>query len=447
MATDNLVIELYNLLSKDRTNVSGLCDFLEKYGDYETLKNIFKKLEIIYSDNALTSKLLIGQIGPEINKQKSIFEFPTLELINLIDSICETINITKIEEIMTGQGLLSCMLNKILNKNQKRFDIVATDGFCCLETSGKPTYYNIQKKLLLQYTLNLNNPDIQNTLYIVSWPPNNVLKPNENICGTIELINFIANTKPKYLVIIGDLDNYNETIKLNDILNEHNYMSTLLPIKQICHKDYFKIVDEFSDTINYPQNASHSSVLFCSMIENMNEIDIQLLEILNQGILEVCKNNLREILKMNDDIVMMDLYSHEYIPAWPLKIDQNEKKVFISKLGMLYQNKHYDIPDYIKNFNDFIFWSDLQLRDLYPEIKKEEKFVEYKELVAEINNGNLSSLKQKYIIPIWIDNNDEGLKYLYVEYSTPYGDKLWKYSSIEFREKYTRLASRNHLLY
>jgi hypothetical protein len=177
--------ELYNILVSDREQ---LADFINKYGTYDNLKSLIIDIEKYGNNdkNFTFNEILLGYRGYEYNKQKAIYELPTLELIKFIDNLCQLLNINKVEELIAGQGLLS----KLLSVNTNLI-VNATDGYKCIQTSNTNKYYNVNKKLIIEYTLEDNTYD--DTLLIMAFPSKYCIKDMEKL---------FDKNKPKQLLLI-----------------------------------------------------------------------------------------------------------------------------------------------------------------------------------------------------------------------------------------------------
>ena len=408
---------LYKILKYDR---SKLPTFLEKNGSYSTLIICLKKVEE-YEENRtkynIIQELMLGYEGLEHHKQKAIYELPTMELISIITRLCNHLNITKIEEVMAGQGLLSKILEMCTN-----LEIKTTDGFRWIETFGKPYYTNIEQKLLLQYTF--NNISYDDTLILISWIGQNCIR---------DFKKFLEIKKPKQFIMIGE---YN-CPDLKDIINHTetlDYYNIYISAKQICYKDYFKYNRVFD------QNMSRSSVI----IFLKNSIDNILTD--RQSILTVFgKENLNsQPGPYTDKLYIQDMIVGKLYPIWSLDLlnNNNALKDFIKNYSKCIRG-NYSIPNFINNYEEFCFWFSKKENNKYPLlIRTHNKFLEYKNLIEQLNIPNLSSnngltqLKEKHILPNWINNRYTAEKFIWLEFSTK--NKIWKESNTLFRREFNR---------
>ena len=134
-----LADELFSILVNDRKKLEN---FLDKFGDYDTLYNLLKEIEIKNKDKKINiiRDLLLGEYGYESNRQIALYELPTNNLIEVIIKICKKLDIDKIDELMGGLGLLSKQLSKNCD-----FEINCTDGFRWIQTSSQIKYFDVKK--------------------------------------------------------------------------------------------------------------------------------------------------------------------------------------------------------------------------------------------------------------------------------------------------------------
>jgi len=392
-------IELKRILKKNRKE---LPNFLQNNGSYKELKECLIKIEEYYQHENMNSirKLLLGEHGNESNKQQAIYELPTKELIESIHNICKMFNITIIEEMCAGLGLISKMLE--LNTN---LNINTTDSYTWLETINGH-YKNVIKKNILEYISEENT--FENKLILISWITRQQY---------IYLSKLIEIKKPKYLMIIGNI--YDKDYKIfTNKMNNMEYTEYVIPIKQISYRDYYK------ENIYFPNNCNHSNTTIYIRNSNVSHIDI----INNIGYINLNKM----IRKYTSEMYLQDLCIDNVISKWIYKDLNNLDYV---KLGYLIIDISYLLthgiipPKYITNYDDFEFF--MKIYNNFPKlINNYSKFKEYKNLIEQLNNNGLNLLKNNNIIPNWIDNIEECKMYIWLDFSVT--DKKWKINKNKF---------------
>ena len=396
--SDDLLALFKTALIHDR---SLLPEFLEDHGDYNTLRQLLTQLE----DNYTPEQLFLGLVGPEYNKQLCIYELPTKELLTGINIICSLLEVTHIEEMMAGTALLS----RLLNSWPTPLNIRATDGNLWIETSGHP-YYPIQTKYVIDYINYARNPISHDSiLYIISWMPQK--------CNEIVLL--MKSRKPKQVLIIGEMV-------------EHvipHYKCIKLSLKQLCWKDYFKLQQynqSIGNKINVSPFDSHSTVTLFIRTDDANEYDT-LEDLLRIQLSESDCMAISAIPNNDDACCILDMVAMNILPKWILTLDEPERREII----ILSQRDNSDnlsvFPTYIDNIDDYRFFAKLINANLYPKkIKTLARFNEFKQLYQQIDNN----LETKYAFPNWIQNKEDRLKYIALDYSTY--EKKWKQSYSEY---------------
>lgn len=418
---------LYKILKRNRHQ---LPEFLKQNCSYDFLKTQLIAIEEKYSkdknnDGSVIKDLLLGNIGEENNKQKAIYELPTNELLQIIKYICEYLQITQIEEIASGMGLLSHMLNYVLGNNYK---IDATDGIRWAETSCEQKYYDVKTKLFLNYCID-NNYYLTDKLVIMSWIPQNEF---------VDLLQLIEVKKPKYLMIIDDKfsKTYNKLCSRLDFLN---YKKVGIPVKQISYKDYW-----FNNTYLPETSCVCTSTLLFATRDDIN-MDTMLLNI---------KLKLNNCLAFNnscisDKFIIQDIIHNNYNKKFLINALENE--LMIDKIALSIKfllKKNIKIPDYLESVQEYTFWFNKIKNNHYPlNITNRQKFKEYKKYIELIDNSisetqiqnNLNTLRQSGILTQWVFNIIIAKKFIWLEYSTTI--KTWKASYNNFITEFNTIRN------
>jgi len=386
-----------------------LLDYLVNYGDFNNLRNaligIEEQSDLIEKD--VIQKLFLGLLGLESNRQRAFYELPTHELCRTISTICEELEIFKVEELGAGIGLLSGLLNKMTN-----LQITATDGKTWAETLTS-NFYPVTEKLFLEYAM--DDLEYDDKLIIMSW----MNKKNIN-----DLQIMMEKKKFKQILIIGEPYNQ-DYLKMDYIMENLNYTKMVLGCKQLCINDYFK------HNKVYPVDSTKS----CCTLYLRDNHDIELsLDILKE---KISNDTMNVISNLTPNMVIQDMIIFGILPSWLLEyLEVDDIPEQIKKIILDIENcvkRKITIPDFIENIDEFEFWFDKYFNSTnqFPKIKERSKFLEYSEITNILNSDNgLELLKNKHIISEWIHNIDEAEKYLYLEFSYP--DKKWK----ESREKF-----------
>jgi len=381
-------MELLEILKSNRNK---LVEFILANGDYDVIKQILLDIEENVNNISIVRDLFLGNYGFEYYKQKSIYELPTNQLINIIIGLCDLLGVFEIEEIMGGQGLLSSIL-----KNRTTLDIKCTDANIKLETMGLPKYIEIERKHILEY-MNETNDD---KLYISTW-----------INDYEDYIRILKQKTIKQMLLIGNLNLMNEFIDKIKTIPE--YKIFYLQGKQICYMDYFKF--------NHLQNLNNNPHCRSSLILIAKDIDLteQLIKTY------VGHENFTDFIKYDDRYLLQDLVIKRIIPKWSVDIlleDNEDKKKELIKMVQYFISKKIKLPKFIKNFENLVFLYNTKLEGYYPNnINNYKKFIEYK---------NYYEKTVEYVYPEWINGGNEEKVYLFLEFSSPF--KTWKANRTNF---------------
>jgi hypothetical protein len=402
-------------LIKNRKNICSLPEYLGCC----TFQDLIDELHRMENENkypvslSYIHELLLGKIGFEHNKQMAIYELPTIELLELIEKIIDIFAITSIEEIMAGLGLLSKTLELHVSKKNIICDIFATDGNRWIETSGEPTYFPVEKKLLLQYVLEDQIFPVDK-LVLMSWIGKNTLQTDSNQTKS-DIKIFIDEIEPPILLLIGSKSLYKDLI---ESISESYIFCVIEETKQICYRDYF-LADR------YIQN---SSVILVIHKNKMNLYDKdELSDLLSEHNISITFD--LEMRKENE--IFQDMVGHKIFPSWYLELSEDDQKVFIELF-----DKSEQIPDYIQSFSDYKFYINLTN---VPDFTSKDKFQEFKTLYDMIDKNTIDELKRKSILPKWIFTKEIAKKFVFTDYSTT--EKSWKESFPKFMNKFNDIIS------
>lgn len=396
--------KLYNILTQER---SKLVDFLIDNNRSDELEHMLEQIQDSYSTNeSVTPALFKGELGPESNKQLAFYELPTYELLATIATIIINLNITHIEEMMAGTGLMSAILNKFMQKHidilksNMRINITATDGMNWIETMGNPKYFKTTKKYFIEYLLKAKEEAKTKKIYILSHPTKTIVN---------ELKDFMTKIKPKCIIFIIQEDQYPN---LDKILLPYKIMK-FYP-KQICYRDVF--------SKSNVMKIYHSS-LVVAVDTQTNITHDNIIELSKQLFMNMSDDSYHEPYKMSDLSCLQDCVNKFNINPFILKLDMTNRK----KAANILVRNGTQIPKWIDSMETLEFWNKLIENNAMPRnIKTKEKFMEYKTLHNKISNTSISELHKLYIVPKWIDKTQLALKYIYLDYSTDKTNKSWK---------------------
>jgi len=132
-------------ISKNSEN--NFYHYLLKNGAKAEIDNTILEIETLFPDEPLCfQKIMIRRYS---NK---IWEIPTKELCNGFLKLLKFLNITKINELAAGMGMLSALLSYYVKENNYQISINAYSKYNCnfLE-DNRFTYYPVQNKKFKDY--------------------------------------------------------------------------------------------------------------------------------------------------------------------------------------------------------------------------------------------------------------------------------------------------------
>jgi hypothetical protein len=391
-----------------------LPSFLKEYGNYDLLKKIILETENKhfkdFNGKSVLYNLMLGLSGYEINKQCALYELPSQELIKGIENILSFLGISKVEELMAGMGLLSCLLQK------QQINVKATDGNRWMETSALKKYTDVKEKLLIEY--NTENKIEDDVLYIMSWVYDSSTDKDIN--------DFITKTQPKYLLIIEEHRNINKCTESLHKLLVQKYEYVDFPYKQICHKDYFS--DKYTK-ITKGYNIKSSTVLYINREKDeglCNYIKMFKTSLISDKSIIFDK----PVYKCSDEIYIQDFIVFGYLPYFCITCDINK----LIKIGYKITNiSKHEIPKYLENIEEVEFYIKLKNKHMFPEHLTREKFLEFYNLIQVVDTEGFEKLITVKYLPDWIVSTSNAYKYIYLDINTK--NKNWKENYSTFTQQ------------
>lgn len=419
---------LYSSLVEDREE---LLNVIDKIDDYHVFRQTIRDIEEKYGDKYnIWQEICMGFHGNKMNKLSAIYEFPTKQLINVLSTLFEIFNIRKIDEVGAGMGLLTTQLQKKFKKDNYDVNIVASDNNASNTTSISLDYVSIRKKavedIYFQITKNINPPEA----VIMAWTDE--IK-NKEIIGEFDKL--IKTNKIKMFVFIGNI--FKKYILSDDFIKtayDLGYVLIRLPILQISYLDYF-----YRNELDIKSRSITSILVHKSMV-NFDK----------NTLMNICGiENFYEEQKLNPySYIFQDSAISKKCPFWLCHLkDENDIKTAKEIFEKNFMN---GIPIWIKNMKSLTFWHRQNtLRDFPTNINSEEKLAEYSEYYDKISELGLrrSGLKERNILPEWINNDIEAKQFIWLMFSIPdtyTGGNEWKESKEVFINLYDN-TKKNYL--
>ncbi|XWV26636.1 putative orfan [Tupanvirus soda lake] len=438
-ATNDFIYTLIN-------NRERIVDKLSQNYKYEYLHKIFSEINNekdptikINPNNKILYRLLSGNYEASRYDKSSIDWIPSEELVDGIITLANHFDIKHIEEIYTGMGILSALLSKKQNKIQ----ITAADTFDNISTCNKLDIFPIAKRGVSDYKyyhqLKQPYPDmvISTHFFENSLEPdltfvNNVLDLI-NSCNHKTIILFLPNTCTLlyenfyYLITSGKYKVYTYHVKAFD---KYYYLANLMT-------DYYKssimahilVKNDIAVHDSYLIDSSLIDSIFSTAIIPVPIIDTHC--IFYKWLVTLYKDVSPKLIKRIIDTfdIQKQLHNHTEI--------KNVIQNFISI-------KPYNIPEYIYDIDEFLFWSLCVIKNLYFVFENRCQFFCFYTTVQSIKN---SEIRQNINFPAWVRTLDNMYKYIYLDIVKNNSEaNQWKNNRSDFYTTFNTVNEQNKKL-
>jgi hypothetical protein len=378
---------------------------------YQYLHTIFTEInneldptiQLIPNDKKLY-RMLTGQFNASRYDKSSIDWLPSEEIIDGIISIAKYYDIKHIEEIYTGLGMLSALLSKKINT----IEITAADTFDNISTCNKLGLFQIAKRGASDYKYYEKIKVICPDMVISTYYPEYLL-PGKNLNFFEEILGLVNSYKHKIIILIlpntcalfynyiyyhvasGKYNLYSYHIKA---LDKYFFVGDLM-------KNYYKSfmlahILVRSDCTN-PANKSMNDI-FSSAIFPVSMLDTQCI--------------LSKWLITFYDLLSPKLVKNIYKNYDTNKLfDSNKKVKELTEYVITFEN--INIPQYIYEINEFLFWAKCIHNHLY--FVFDDRIHFYNFYITAIGMEK-SEIRKNFGFPQWIDTRDYNhmQKYIYL---------------------------------
>lgn len=432
---------LYNVLVNKRTDLPA---YLEEHGSHDNLVKLLKEIEKNNTDDVINQIMTnFKMLEPYKLDNKGtkgnpfIFELVTKELVSVLTNISQIIN-TKdkmtIVEFNSKLGLTSEMLRRSFAKegvNNVTFVTCEKDnkegrpGNIPMSASIK-SFIPTVKSDIYGYVSKFKAAPSMSYVSIINWP----CKSQE-----ADIMTLINRKMFDALIILGEPPGRSCVTKefFQKLSSNKDYKVKILPIKQICHIDYFK-------NENTEETISRSCATLLLKNENADIIE-DLVEICGQ---ENFHKTQAPELTMSE--TLRDLAIMEMFPAWVAEIkDEEEIKVLYEVINdILNSTTRYKtdffIPTWMPANVDMLkFWNTKRKQNKFPKrIKTANKMKAFYALMTNLEtNDGFTKLKLSCTFPYWVETKAIAEKYIMLKFSvTSKGSIEWDKDYESFNKKY-----------
>lgn len=434
------MIQFANLLINNREDISKI--LFSDYS-YAHIKEIFKKInsesnqEIkINPNNKVLYRLLTGLYDGSKYNKSSIDWIPSEELVNAIISVANNFNIKTIEELYTGTGLLS----SLILKKEPSMQITAIDTFESIRTCNKLNLIPIAKRSPddYQYYPLLGEPYPK--MVISTYYPDNSFKIDHQTKKFMdEICDLIKNNNHDVIFIIIPRTFTMLSGCLNYLCTKYQY--NLFTYGTKCLDKFFFIREMFNE---YYPNFMTTHILIKNKILKIPGIIRDLMEpaIIDEEIGKYCFDFEKILEKFYDKIspkLIKNIFKNHNMMK-PIYLD--EKLYDLKKNYIKYLDKNnINIPQYIYNIDEFIFWTKNIMNGLYFIFDDRVQFYAFYTQVISIET---SEVRRTINFPLWIQTPTKMRIYIYLEIIKK--NSGWKNSNSIFETSFNEINKKNKLL-
>lgn len=408
-------------------NRGKICDMLTQspLDNFENITTIFKNLEWKYGVG-YTTKLIIGSLGYESNKQMALYTIPTTEFCHIIGALQIITGKKYVHEFFAGLGLFSGVYEKYCRKFCENFGdtaMLACDGERCMETISTVKYFDVTKKSIERYIIDKTQFD--NAICVALIPT--------LIKGVLGMFVDICN--PECMVIVVPEDEKMSIIDEITSKPERNNKYHTLVLKT-------KIISRY-DNYSFPNRRPKIDTIIISKRDITRDEIVQVLKDklkVNEQIIMSCEpDNENDVERIIEECI-----ENHILPKWTHNLVKEEKEEILKTCCKLL----FDFPGNIENvFYAFLtttikdmveFREYVNMKPRPPLHCSTEKFIEYKQIYTQLSNNYsqvINEFKERGILPSWIDDKKHAILYIYFDYES--SSKKWKVSKETF-ENYIR---------
>ena len=371
------------------------------------------------SDRRELYRILMGNYST-ITTFSAIEWFPSKELIDSILSLATFFDITTIEEIHAGIGILSSLL---LTKSPTNIKITTSDTYLDRNTCDKLDFVPIAKRSArdFKYYHQLNEPCPQ---MIISsfYPENSDCAKNHDFL--MELSDLICS-KNHQIIVVFLPQTFKNFYELYTIIKHCDYSLYSFQIKAL--DKYFFVFNLFKKYYGSPMLA-HTIIKNNLLIKKKPNYDIFRNAVIDTTSIDTnCKFYwlLKNFYNDFSPILIKSIFNtYEFSKC----LNDNNKVMRIMQLHIMTRQKNIrNIPQYLYDVDEFIFWADCVHDGLFLVFESRTQFYEhYVEIINTFGfeNKDPSFVRKKKHVTIYLKNigefrmsqfrkiNDENLRIL-----------------------------------
>ena len=451
-----------NVLLNVAHNIDNILDVetIEIKDDTHSEKRVYKFLTGLFENSQYT--------------MSAIDWLPSAELVNNIVTLANQFNITYIDEICSGIGILSYLIKEHVKEHFKdsNINITTADTFEYVNTCNKLDMVPIAKRGIsdYQYYPLLGEPYPQ--MVISTYYPDNSNSKNCNLLFINEISNMIKSTHHQIIIIIVpntfvDLNNplYYLSIDSSYIVKSYHIkavdkyfelyhlLNTYYKSSMMCHiliKKNSKIDDAIITNDRASENRASENRASENRASENDLISEKINEIFKDSTIPNMTNNginsdydligmLKLIYELSSPKLVKDVYQN-YDLMKPISLNAKVTKIMneytlLKKYGLVLY------PQWIYTVDEFLFWTKCIRNDLFFIFTNRVNFYNFYTKSIGVEN---SEFRQSFGFPTWVRNIFQMYKYIYLDIIQY--PKNWKTNSRVFEDAFRNLNHKNRSL-
>lgn len=434
----NVTNDFISLLLNNREKI---VDKLYQNYCYDYLIKIFTEINnenntqfCIEPNDKHVYRYLTGSYKNSLYDKSALNWIPSQELINGILSLALHFGINHIEEIYAGMGILSALLKK----ENSHLKITSSDTFesndTCNQLGIVPIARRAPSDFIYYKQLNENYPQMIISSY---YPPCGI---DQSTFFLEEISNLILTKNHSIIIII--------------LPNTYTFIYDIF---------YHHLIDREYDLFTYHTKAIDKYFFLSNLMKKQYSTGTLLHILIKKELLLTSETEIDEILfdaiiptKYIDTHCRQTKWFTFFYDKLSMKLIKSiyrncdfKKHVVDSKIKKIMDNTillnklKLNIPQYIYESDEFLFWSDCIVKRLYFVFNDRKSF--YSFYIDAIRVVNEISRKE-YNFPLWINTIESMYIYLFFKHTLPDGN--WKTNRTIFKNcwKNTLVANIKRLL-
>lgn len=304
-------------------NTNDFLDYLDKNGNYYNLVKLFIELET-YFDLEIAPLFIFTKFYDQ-----KLWEIPSTELCTGLLKLLKFMNITVVDEICCGTGLLTARLKRLDSNLQiTAYDPVAESNNSNFFFSKPLFYTNVEYGTIEKY--------LQKNCILVSWIHYEFME---------SFLELIIRNNTKIVISIGQdahKNSVNITPYFDKIMKDLGFKKILIQFKQIAQIDYYLF-----DSIRQPKtHRSHTIIYtktefnFTKFLEDNSDLlgkplDYQLFDKYNSQDTKyfiIAEKKIADVLKNNNKSDLICKTYWNYLQDI-IKIQDNGKRKYLQNLN------------------------------------------------------------------------------------------------------------------